>query len=231
MIARSTFSGVIGRSSMRTPTALKIALATAGSTGLAHISPGPLAPNGPSGRRTLQHRDIVRADVAGTRHQIFDEVARTVTGIGIIGLGRLEQRVAHAHPGAADELLLDQPRIERAPEFVGAVHAHHRDLAGLVVDLDLGDHAGVRVAGRRRHLAGLGIDGGQRHQKDAAPGDGLALLELRGDGDVLGRDRSMRRALDVDVAAAVGFEVGGIDLELLGRRLHHHAARFLARPP
>ncbi|GCC47867.1 hypothetical protein chiPu_0031898, partial [Chiloscyllium punctatum] len=49
LIARSTFSGVIGRSSIRTPTALKIALATAGSTGLAHISPGPLAPNGPSG--------------------------------------------------------------------------------------------------------------------------------------------------------------------------------------
>ena len=42
--ARRTFSGVIGSSSMRTPTALKIALATAGSTGLAHISPGPLAP-------------------------------------------------------------------------------------------------------------------------------------------------------------------------------------------
>src|SRR5260221_162542 len=48
LIARSTFSGVIGRSSMRTPTALKIALATAGKIGLAHISPGPLAPNGPS---------------------------------------------------------------------------------------------------------------------------------------------------------------------------------------
>jgi hypothetical protein len=49
LIARSTFSGVIGNSSILTPTALKIALATAGSTGLAHISPGPLAPNGPSG--------------------------------------------------------------------------------------------------------------------------------------------------------------------------------------
>src|SRR4029077_17235278 len=48
LMARSTFSGVIGNSSTRTPTALKIALATAGITGLAHISPGPLAPNGPS---------------------------------------------------------------------------------------------------------------------------------------------------------------------------------------
>src|SRR5581483_6797682 len=33
LIARSTFSGVIGSSSTRTPTALKIALATAGITG------------------------------------------------------------------------------------------------------------------------------------------------------------------------------------------------------
>src|SRR6202035_1204577 len=48
LIPRRTFSGVIGNSSTRTPTALKIALATAGNTGLAHISPGPLAPNGPS---------------------------------------------------------------------------------------------------------------------------------------------------------------------------------------
>src|SRR5579875_1753081 len=49
LMARNTFSGVIGKSLMRTPTALKIAFATAGSTGLAHISPMPFAPNGPSG--------------------------------------------------------------------------------------------------------------------------------------------------------------------------------------
>ena len=152
-----------------------------------------------------------------------------MAGIGIIGLRRLVERVADPHPGAADELLLDQPRIERAAEFVGAVHPDHRHFAGLVVDLDLGDQAGMGVAGRRRHLAGLGIDGGERHQEDAAPGDRLALLELRGDRDVLGRDRSVRRALDVDVAAAVGFEIGGVDFELLGRRLHHHAARLLRR--
>src|SRR5207237_5949702 len=106
---------------------------------------------------------------------------------------------------------------------------YHRDLTGLVVDLDLGDQAGVRVAGGGGHLAGLGIDLGQRHQKDAASGYRLALLELRGDRDVLGGDRTVRRALDVDVAAPVGIEVGGVDFQFLGGGLHHDAARFLCR--
>ena len=63
-------------------------------------------------------------------------------------------------------------RVERAAELVGRVHLDHRDLAGLVVDLDLGDEAGMGVAGRGRHLAGLGIDVGERDQEDAAAGDG-----------------------------------------------------------
>lgn len=171
----------------------------------------------------------MRADVAGAGHQIFDEIARAVRRIGIIGLGRFKQRVADAHPRAADELLLDEARIERAAQFIGAVHAHHRNLAGFVVDLDLGDQAGVRVAGGGGHLAGLGVDLGERHQKDAAPRYRLALLELRGDGDVLGGDRTVWRALDVDVAAPVGVEVGGVDFQFLGGGLHHDAARFLGR--
>ena len=57
----------------------------------------------------------------------------------------------------------------------------------------------------------------------------LALLELRRDRHVLDADRAVRRALDVDVAAAVGLEVDGVDLELLGGRLHHHAARLPRR--
>ena len=39
----------------------------------------------------------------------------------------------------------------------------------------------------------------------------------------------MRRALDVDVAPPVGLEIGDVDLQLFGRRLHHHAARLLGR--
>ena len=134
--------------------------------------------------------------------------------------------MADAHPGAADKLLLDQPRVQSPPQFVGAIHPDHRDFAGLVVDLDLGDEAGVRVTGRGRHLPGLGIDRRQRHEENAAPGNRPPLLELGRDGDVLGRNRAVRRALDMDGAAPVRFEVGDIDLELLGRRLHHHGAGF-----
>ena len=35
------------------------------------------------------------------------------------------------------------------------------------------------------------------------------------------------RTLDVDVAAAVGDEVGGVDFEFLGGGLEHHGAGFL----
>src|SRR3954468_14088947 len=194
----------------------------------AHFA-GALGAEGTIGSGAFQHGDVVGADVARTRHDIFDEVARAVDRVGIIGFGRLVERVTDAHPGAANELLLDQARVERAAELVGRVHADHRDLAGLVVDLNLGDKTGMGVAGRRRHLAGLGIDIGQRNEKDATAGDGLALLELRGDGDVFGGDRAVRRALDVDVATPVGFEIGGVDLEFLGGALHHHAARLARR--
>jgi len=59
---------------------------------------------------------------------------------------------------------------------------------GFIVDLDLGDHAGVRVAGCRRHLRRLRIDGEQRHQEMPRPARWSCLAELRGDRDVLGRD-------------------------------------------
>ena len=48
-IAFTTFSGEIGVSSMRTPTASYTALATAGITGSSGPCPASFAPNGPSG--------------------------------------------------------------------------------------------------------------------------------------------------------------------------------------
>ena len=171
----------------------------------------------------------MRADIARTGHQIFVEVARPLARIRIIGLRGLIERVAHAHPGAADELLLDELGVERAPDFIGAGHLQHGDIAGLVVDFHFGDKAGVGVAGRRRHLAGLRIDVGERHQKNATPGNGAALAELRRDGDVAHRDRAVRRAFDTDRAFAIGLEVAGIDFEFLRRRLHHHRTRLTRR--
>jgi hypothetical protein len=152
------------------------------------------------------------------------EVHRAVAAVGIIGFGGFPQGVAHAHPGAAHQLLLHQPGVQRAADLVGRFHVQHRDLAGLVIHLDLDEHRGMGEARDRRHLAGFGIDRGQRDQEDAAPGDGAALLELRGLRGGHGGDGARRRALHVDVALAVGHEVGGVDLQLLGRRLQHHGA-------
>ena len=143
----------------------------------------------------------------GPGHHVLVEVPRPVARIGVVGLRRLVEGVAHPHPGTADELLLDELGVQGAAELVGRVHPHHRDLAGLVVDLDLGDEAGMGVAGRGRHLAGLGVDRRERHEEDAAAGDRAALPELRRDRHVLDADRAVRRALDVDVATAVGLEV------------------------
>ena len=87
----------------------------------------------------------------------------------------------------------------------------------------------MRVASGRRHLAGLRIDVGERHEKNAASGNGLALAELCRDGDVAHRDRSVRRTFHADRALAVGFEIARIDFKLLGGRFHHHRARFARR--
>ena len=171
----------------------------------------------------------MRANVARPWHQVLDEIARPVARIGIIGLRGLVEGVADPHPRAADELLLDEAGIERPAEFVGAVHPHHRDFAGFVVNLDFGDEASMGVTGRWRHLSGFRIDFGQGNEEDAASRYCAPLPELRGDGDILGRDRAVRRALDVNVAAPVGLEVGDVDFELLRRRLHHDAARLARR--
>ena len=85
-------------------------------------------------------------------------------------------------------MLFDQLRVDRAPDLIGARHFQNGDFAGLVVDLDFGDEAGMRIASRGRHLAGLRINVGERHQENTAPGNRLALAELRRDGDVADGD-------------------------------------------
>ena len=166
-------------------------------------------------------------DVAGPRHQVVIEVDGAVTAVGVIGFGRLPQGVAHAHPGAADELLLDELRVERAADLVGRLHVAYHDFAGLIVDLDLDEQGCMGKTGHGRHLAGFGIHLRQRDEEDAAPRDRAALLELGGLAGRHGGDRSGRRTVDVDVAAAVGDEVGGVDFQFLGGRFQHHGARFL----
>ena len=81
----------------------------------------------------------------------------------------------------------------------------------------------------RHHLARLGIGEGAGLHEHAAAGDGLAVLEVGGKRRLKDGDRFRRHALDVNAALAVGLEVGGAHLELLGRDVEQHGPRLLRR--
>jgi hypothetical protein len=72
--------------------------------------------------------------------------------------------MAHAHPGAAAQLLLDQPGVERAAHLVGRLDVEHGDLAGLVIDLDLHHQRGMGkvVTGVISPVSGSTSDSGIR---------------------------------------------------------------------
>ena len=140
----------------------------------------------------------------GPWHQIFVEVHRPVRPVRIIGFRGFPQGVAHAHPGAADQLLLDQLGVEGAAELIGAVHLRDRDIARLVVHLDIDDQRRMREAGHRCHFPGVGIDVRQGDEEDAAARHGAALLELCRPAGGRRGDRARGRAAHVDVAVAVG---------------------------
>jgi hypothetical protein len=137
--------------------------------------------------------------------------------------------MADAHPGAADELLLDHLGVDDPAELVGARQPQHLDLAGLVIHGDVRDEAGVGEGRVGVHLPRFWIDRRERNQEDTAPCDGLALLELPGLRSGFHGDRARRRPADVDVAAPVSDEIGRVDLELLGCCFEQYAARLPRR--
>ena len=115
--ARSTLSGVIGTSSMRTPTASKTALATAGITGSSGPWPTSLAPNGQFGSGssisiTLDLGHVERGDALVLEqrrnlvHQRVGELRRQAAEHLLF-----HQRLAQAHVDAAD-----RPGRARAPD-------------------------------------------------------------------------------------------------------------------
>jgi hypothetical protein len=55
--------------------------------------------------RALEDRAVLLRDVRRPGHEVAAEVARPVVTSRVVRLGRLEQRVRHAHPGAALDLL------------------------------------------------------------------------------------------------------------------------------
>ena len=149
--------------------------------------------------------------------------------VGIIGLGRLIECMRHAHPCAADDLLLDHARIEGAANLIGALERQHLDIARFGIDFDFSHRAGVRITGGRRHLPRFRLGIGARLQEHAAARYGLAVLEMCRKRSVDDRDRFLRTALHMDIALAVGLEIGSIDLELLARHFEHDRLGFLGR--
>ena len=100
--ARRMRSGVIGSVSTRTPTASKIALAIAGIGELARHLADALGAIGTVGGGRSSTTISISASRRGPGIRYWLKSAGRASRFGIIGLGRLVERVAHAHPGAAD---------------------------------------------------------------------------------------------------------------------------------
>ncbi len=164
--------------------------------------------------------DRERRHVGGARQRIVHVGAGEELAFGIVDR-HLHQGLADALHGAAMQLALDDHRIDDGAEIVDAGIFHHRDHAGIGIDLDLGDMAAVGEGGggalahmahveRGRH-AFRQVDPaadllGQVHDADGAIGAGddeAAVLELDVGG---GRFQHVRR----DLAALLDHLGGGL---------------------
>jgi hypothetical protein len=58
-------------------------------------------------RGAFQHTNVVRRQIAGARHKVSVEINGSMIARRVIGLGRFPSSVAHAHPGATAQLLLN----------------------------------------------------------------------------------------------------------------------------
>ncbi len=123
---RSTFSGVNGMVSIRTPTASKIAFAMRGDVRVgAHFARSLALHRGHPAAGRSRTTIFGLGEVARAGHQIFVEVAcPACSRLRVIGLCGLVDGVADAHPGAADELLLDHLRVQRPADLEDTLHRH-----------------------------------------------------------------------------------------------------------
>src|SRR6478609_11635412 len=76
--------------------------------------------------------------------EVRAELAAAVLSARVVGVALLEHAQAEAHQSAALDLALDQRRVDRAADVEALPEMLDADLAGLVVDLDLGGAGGVR---------------------------------------------------------------------------------------
>ena len=132
-IKRLSRCGVIGSSvtAPLAPSASSMAAATAAPTALAPPSPAPLSPIGiERARRIFADQHIDWRHFAHCRHQIIGEGHRQRLAALVIQ-ELFQQRAADTLRTAANDLALDQHRIDRLADVVGDQIALDRDGAGV----------------------------------------------------------------------------------------------------
>src|SRR5438874_8516633 len=113
----------------------------------------------------------------------------------VVRVRALEETEPEAHQRASFDLPLDERRVDRTPDVVDLDELLDVDLAGLVVDLDLGDAGGVGD-GRVRlavDLAGVVVHARVLLERGTRAGDQLTIGPGRRGGDVGERERAVRR--------------------------------------
>src|SRR5205807_1183180 len=150
--------------------------------------------------------------VVGTRHDIVHESAvEQLAAVGIVH-ALFAYRLAEPLRDAAVQLALEQRVVDYAPAVVHRDIAQHSQLAGVRIDLHLGDMRAARVGTRLRNIAAR-IERMRR----------LAGVAAR---DLLQRDRDVRAFHAVP--SMLKLQVLSRNLQRLGgelRSLAHHLAR------
>src|SRR6516162_9802368 len=159
---------------------------------------------GPGRHRIALYVD--RADVGRARHGIVHERAGQVLAVAI-ELDVLHQDLADALGDAADDLSLQQQRIDDRADVVHDAVADDLDLAGVLVDLELADVAAV---GEVLHRRGIGRGRDQTHVHALGKPRRLHRL-LR---DVLDGQRAI--GLGAGEHAVGKVDIGGVEVEEMG---------------
>ena len=170
-------AGVTGYSSIRTPngdSAFSIAEMIAPAAGTQPDLPTPLTPSGLSGEGIFGQLHLDPRHVGRARQQIVGKGGGDGLRLFVVA-HPFEQRVADRVRDAADELALDDHRIDDAAAVVDHDIAQDAHAAGLDVDLDLDGMAANAIGERGRHealhafeprleIARHGIAGHARHR-------------------------------------------------------------------
>ena len=164
--------GVAGNSSIDTPngeSASLIALTTAAGAPIAPPSPSPLACVIEACVQVSQMMDLDRRHLVRRRRQVVGE-RRGEDVAGVVVDDLFEQRVADALRDAALNLAVDDHRIDQPPGILRHQEFFDPHPAGLGVDLDQRDMAGVGE--RARRIVGRALRRARRRCRRRAGGSG-----------------------------------------------------------